>query len=393
MRIIAIFLAAALLFSCKEEPFDPESAFTRIYDSYRGAIAFDPIDVTEVPTGYMILTSQTSASSSLYGVKLMLTDLEGNFIAENDLSSDYLVPVGDLINIDSTVYFFAMEPVSLQAVLLTANDSLQVTATPLPGQLTYPLAASRISNNELLLLSFNINAEQMLLSRINLAGQILQSNGYHIGPGSDIEEHILNHYTDPERGRLPFFCGEWSTGQYYFNGVFNYALSLVFTSMGDDPTGVVQGQGMNGGITAAQVVQGSVFTVFGFQYNDNFVLPRATLSTTGISSSVDLIDAPISEFRSRTNVDIESLTLPAGNFTVVAAETEARQIALYFYETASGELRGIHKVGYIQPYKLASIRADAEGNLLVLGTTFVGGRFERVFLSKIPASEVAGLVQ
>ncbi len=377
------------LLGCQEEEFDPSTAFTKIYDSSRGSDGYYPIDLIETSTGYTILTGQTLDDSDYLGLKLIRLDEEGNFLFEDDLTSDYVVPVGDMVSIDSVGYFFAMEPTTLNPVLFRITDSAYV-ATEIAG-LDYPLAANATSSGSLLLLSYNLQAQETTLSEISTDGSIIRTNGYSIGPGSDIEANILKNYTDPERGKLPFFCGEWSTDAYYFNGVYNYSMSLVFTGFGD-PTGVVQGQGIDGGLVSIMPIQGSEFALFGYQFNENFIVANTTLNTSGTTSSVNYLESTISEFISRSNADIVRWQTSSQSYTIIAAETESRQIALYIYETASGTLAGLHKLGYINPYTLASIKMDSEGNLLVLGTTYVSGRFKRVFLSKISTDELEAIV-
>lgn len=392
MKNFWLITIAIFILSCSaDEDYDPETSFTKIYDSNQGTQDFYPIDVVETSSGFIVLTGQSISESDFAGVKLLYLDKEGNYESETDLSSEYYIPVGKMTSIDSVAYFFAMMPVTLQAVLIKASDSANVEITPISG-IYYPLAANQTSDNQLLLLSFNPEAEQSYINKIGLDGSVTGGIGYDIGAGSDVEENIVNHYVDPEQHGLPFFCGEWSTDQYYFNGIYNYALSLVFTNFSDSPTGVVQGQEFNGGITHVLPLQGSDFTVFGYQFNDNFLVPSATLSTGSLSSSIDFLETSISEFRSRTPADMVQWESSTETFNVVAAETESRQIALYFYESTSAELQGIHKVGYINPYTLASVRTSADGGLLLLGSTYVGGRFQRVFLSKLDKDTLKDIV-
>ena len=384
-KLAYIFILFILTTACQQEEFDPTTAFTKIYDSYRGSEGYYPIDFMQTSTGYIILTGQTLDDSDYLGVKLIRVDEEGNFLSEDDLSADYVAPVGDMVMIDSVGYFFAMDPLSLNPVLFRVTDE-GYEATDIAG-LDYPLAANVTSNGNLLLLGYDLGGEQMTLSVVSTDGTA-SSSGYAIGAGSDIESYIFNHFTDPEDGALPFFCGEWTSGTYYFNGVYNYALSLVFTQIGSDPSGVVQGQGFNGGLTSIMPLQGSEFALLGYQFNDNFIVPTATLNTSGISSSVNYLETPISEFRSKSNADIVKWENAAQSYTIIAAETESRQIALYIYQSATGELAGIHKIGYINPYTLGSIKVDENGDVLILGTTYLSGRFKRVFFSKIPASDL-----
>ena len=389
-KLIYLSLVAITIASCQKEEFDPETAFTRIYDSSSGSEGYYPIDVIETSSGYTILTGQTLDDSYYLGLKLLRVDEEGMFLFQDDLTANYVAPASDMVMIDSVGYFFAMNPATLDPVLFQITDSGYVD-TPIGG-LEYPLAANSTSSGELLLLSYSLTSQTMNLATIDVDGNITGNAPYDIGAGSDIESYIFNHYTDPERSALPFFCGEWTTGSYYFNGVYNYALSLVFTQIGAEPSGVVQGQGFNGGLTAVMPIQGSEFALFGYQFNDNFVVANTTLNTGGLSSSINYLETPISEFKSRSNADIASWQTTNQTYTIIAAETESRQIALYFYEASTGTLAGIHKIGYINPYTLASIKVDSEGNLLILGTTYLSGRFKRVFLTKIPSSDLEDIV-
>ena len=391
MKKLLYIVILASLVGCKEEAFEPSSAFTRIYDSNRGSEGYYPIDFIQTSAGYTILTGQTLDDSDYLGVKLIRVDEEGTFLFEDNLTSDYVVPIGDMVSIDSVGYFFAMEPTSLNPVLFEITDSAY-NATEIAG-LDYPLAANTTSSATLLLLSYNLQGQEMTLSEISTDGELLpNSTRYAIGAGSDYEGEIFEHYTDPERGSLPFFCGEWSADSYYFNGIYNYSMSLVFSSLGSEPTGVVQGQGLDGGMVDIMPIQGSQFALFGYQFNENFIVPNTTINTSGTTSSVNYLETTVSEFASRANAEIVNWQTETQSYTIIGAETESRQIALYFYETTSGELVGIHKLGYINPYTLSSMRVDSEGNLVILGTTYISGRFKRVFLTKMSTDDLHSII-
>lgn len=392
-RFFLVSTIACCLFSgCSEEEFDPSNSFTKIYDSFRSDLEFYPEDVVATETGFLILAGQSYDQGNFRTLQIIQLDEDGNYIKTWE-NTNYAIPTGDWIAIDSNYYFFAMDPVNLRVQLVrTTTDLTEPVITPVGGNLYYPLAASQMSSGELLLLSYDIDNQSSVIARLDTDGNLIQGAGYSIGPGSEVEPLILNHYLDPERAELPFFCGEFGSGQAYFNGFYNYNLSVVFSDFGGSPSGVIQGQGTNGGITDALPIQGSTFGLFGYQFNDNFLNPSATVTTSGLASSIDFLNTTVSEFNSRTPADIELIEVEGTPYTVFAAETETRQVALYFYDAASGELAGIHKIGYLNPYTLASIRVDAENNLLVLGTTYVSGRFQRIFLTKIPQSDLASII-
>lgn len=393
MKKLFYILVFISLWSCKDEAFDPETSFTKIYDNSHGSDGYYPIDIVASPGGYIILAGVENENSDFLGTKIIHIDTEGSFVKEDDLSNSVVAPLGEMISIDSVTHFVGMDPVSLVAQLVTVSDTSAIVITPLAG-ITHPLAVNSNSNGNLILLSYDVDDQLTIFTEVTLQGDIPggSSVGYSIGAGSDIEANIFNHYTDPERSSLPFFCGEWSTGQYYFNGVYNYNLSLVFTDFSDTPNGVVQGQGFNGGFTTVLPLQGSEFALFGFQFNDNFADPMATLNTSGTTSTINYLESSISEFRARTTSRIIQWSSDE-LYTIIAAETQSQKIALYFYESTSGTLTGIHKLGHINPYELSSLMIDADGSLMILGTTYVAGRFKRVFLSKIPEKTLRSIVK
>lgn len=393
-KIILSLGLTILLFSCQEDELDPTVSFTKIYDSFRSDQNYNPIDIVRTETGFLILAGQSIDDSSFEGVQIIELDDEGNYISEQTLDEEYVTPVGDFITIEGVHYFFMMERTSLTVVMGTlANDVGSLTITPLSNGLTFPLAASTTSNNELLLLSYNLTNAESVLSVLTIDGSLSRSASYTIGAGNDVEEQITNHYIDPERSGLPFQCGQINDNSYYFNGFYNYSLSMVFTNFGSDPTGVIQGQGTNGGVTSLLPITSNSFSLFGFQFNDNFITPTQTVDVNAISSSIDYFTVPFSEYISRSSADMILYTMDNGTeISIIAAETESRQIALNFFDASSGESMGILRIGNINPYSLSSIKVDEENNLMVLGTTLVSGRFSRAFFRNIAKSELEDII-
>lgn len=399
MKRTILFISLIALFTqCKDDEIDPKESFTKIYDSFRSDHDYNPIDIVALDTGYLILAGQTLDNSQFMGVQIIKLNEFGNYDeADEVLPDNYVLPTGDFMTIGDLHYFLAMENIASRPARLieVGNNPADYQVINLGGGITNPLASYKTENDEILVLSFNAASNQTVLSLHDTQGNLQQSAGYDIGAGAEFEDitdvDIYDHYLDPERSGLPFFCGQIPGGAYYFNGVYGYTLSWVFTNFGA-ATGVVQGQQAVGGMTAVLPIDGNTFSIFGYQYNDNFVRPTQTIETSAISSSINYMGLPVSEFRSRTNAKIIALTLGTTTYSVVAAETESRQIALYFYDSTTGELDGIHKIGYLNPYELASIRLDEDNNLMVLGTTLVAGRFPRIFMSKIPEKELMDIV-
>ncbi len=386
-----LFLFSVLVIGCSEDLPGPKESFFRIYDDANATLDYRPIDVVETTEGFIVLAGTVLDDTDFSGVQLIQLNKRGEFLQEASFE-DLVAPVGKMHLIDSVAYFFAMDPTSLQPFLLGVSPNLNFETQVSIPSLNYPLASGVTSGGQLLLESYDSEGLRIELSLIDLEGNVQETGSYDIGPGTDVELEIIDHYLDRNERRLPFFCGEVGSGTYYFNGFYNYNFSLVFSNLGDTPAGVVQGQTSNAGIRAVLPLSGSNFAVAGFQFDENFQLADAAINTGGISSSVNLYPGDMAELKSYTPTEIVSYSDGSRSYTVFAAETESRQINLYFYESGSGEIAGIYRVGYLYPYTLASVKVTQDNSILVLGTTFVADRFERAALTKISTQEIRGVL-
>ena len=355
---------------------------------------YSPIDIVETNDGYLILASEQRAESNFNGTKLIAIDEKGDYLEETSLDENNVLPTGDFLDIEGIHYFLTMNPTTLSGQLVTVGDTPQsAQTTELGGGIQYPLALNKTSNNELLVLSYHLDDGSTVLSRHDLTGALLGSGTYTIGAGNEVEDDIINHYLDPDRSGLPFSCGEISSGSYYFNGFYNYSFSMVFTKLSSEPTGVIQGQGANGGLTAILPLEGGSFSMFGFQFNDNFVQAKQSIDINATTASIDYLKLPSTEFIARSHAKFISYEIDGTSYSVLAAETQTRQIGLYFYDVQTGLLAGIHHIGYLNPFNLGGIKVDDENNLIVTGSTLISGRFERVFLTKVHEQKIASLVK
>ncbi len=394
-RLLYILGLSTIFWACADDSIDPTVSFAKIYDSQRSDVSHHPIDVVATTEGFIVLSGEDTDNSQYRELLVSLLDEAGNYIVRGDIPGDHVAPMGEFISIDSVYYFFTMEPNLNTAQLVVLDNDANAQTIAIGGGIEFPLAANRTANGNLLLLSYDVDNMQTVLSLLDTDGQILQGAGFTIGAGNDVVDYIWQHYNDPERAGQPFFCGENGLDNYYFNGFYNFNLSLVFTDLGsNNPSGTVQGQDTdNGGVRALLPLGSDAFTLFGYQYNSNFLQANQTIDVQANSSITDYLDRDYSEFRSRTPSAIRRINLNGTDYAIVAAESQSRKVALYFYEIATEELRGIHNIGHINPYTLGSIRVDAENNLLVLGTTLVSNRFERMFLNKISTEELEAIVQ
>ncbi len=392
--LIYSLLVLTLFNACKEEDsFAPDESFLRILDDRDFNASYDPIGVSETQDGSaLILTAVEIPDFSFSGSNVLLVDSIGEVVSSIDLVTDLVAPVGDFIQIGNTHYYASMNRQSLQVHLIPVSEE-GTLGSPIPvnGGLRYPLALSKTSTNQLLLLSYDPEDRLSVISIINTDGSVAQSAGYSIGTANDVEPIIFNHFTNPF-STLPFFVGEAANGTYYFNGFFNFTLSLVFTNFGEDPTGVLQGQQTLSGARSILHLTGQTFTMMGYQFDENYLMPQVDLPVNSIESSVDFFRGQIPEIR--PNAPAKSILMPQGDGTnrvVTVSETENRQTILYIHDD-QGALLGIKLLGSLNPFTFDDIILTKDEGLLILGTTFLSSRFERIYLSKIPAKEIELLV-
>ncbi len=403
MKKFAFLFIAVSFLSCREEEPSLTESFFKIYDNSDFDLSYDPIDVVELNDGYIILTGTQREATDFKGVELIKIDLEGEFFIDRELN-DYVAPAGDIYfnESDSVTYFFAANPTTLEASLIGVNTQLEVVSENALGGINYPLASNVTSGGNLLLLSYDPVDLATQMSEISTTGNFVGGASYSIGAGNTLnaEQVIIDHFTVVSEQALPFFCGEFSPGSYYFNGFYEFSFSMVFTDLGS-VNGVVQGQSinegvreaLNAGISAVLPLESGDFALSGFQFSKNYQITSATLTTAGTSVSADLFTGDQRELKPYTPTDIIAYTLGESNYTIFASETEGRQIILYFYDTTSGEVAGVYNIGFINPFTLASIKVTQDNSLLVLGTTYVAGRFERMMLNKISEGEISDIVQ
>ncbi len=391
-NVVALFSFLSIV-ACSEEETTLTESFFKIYDDSDFDLAYDPIDVVETTNGFIILTGTEISSSDFDGIQLIKVDQEGNFLRESEIT-DYVAPAGDIYlnSADSNVYFFAMNPTTFASTLIGINTNLEVQSEVTLSSLNYPLSVSPLVDGTLLLLSYdNLNAETEI-SNIGIDGSFLGGNSYSIGPGEDLEAEVIDHFLESSDRPLPFFCGEYSSGNYYFNGFYNYSFSTVFTDFGNTPTGVLQGQDANAGLRSALSLGNGNFAVSGYQFDDNYQLASVDLNTSGTTSSVDLYPGNMAEIKPYTTAKIVSYTSSSETYTVFASETKGNQIVLHFYNSTSGAIDGVQFVGFLNPFAFSSIKVTSDNSLLILGTTFVAGRFERIMLNTISQSEIDDIV-
>lgn len=395
-RFIYLLLAVVTFVGCdiSDNEIEPDQTFLKIYDNDQFQSSYIPLDVKQTSDGgYLILSGRRIDDSDFIGISVYKVDETGAMVRGQDIATDFVHPVQNLMAIDGSYYFVGMSSVNLRAFLFTVNEQGEVSdPAPIAG-LEYPLYTKR-DGSDIILLSYDNFDKNSVLSVVNTSAEIRNnlSQNYSIGAGVDVEAPIIEHFTRTGK-QLPFSAGVTSNGTYFFNGFYNYTMSLVFTDLSSgDVEGVTQGQQEDGGISAVSYIQGEDFAVSRYNFGDNFIVPRVTLQTTGTTSSTDLLGNSFPELVPDAHIVIKPVTVNQQSYQVYGSHTKSGQIVLHAFETQSGELQGTKYFGFTSPYEFSSFEPTEDGGLVIIGTTYVAGRFGRICLIKLTPEEVQELV-
>jgi hypothetical protein len=382
-----LFLIGAFAFSHCANNSDPaadKSNFTKIFDNSQFNASYYPVDMVQTPDGgYLILGGRSLTTSSFSGTYIMTADAFGNFVSAQEVDENLVDPIGNILIANGKYYFFCMTAIGLQTQLIEMDATGTITNQFNVGS-SYPAAAAQEGNN-FLLLSFDNGNKLSVVSKISPDGNVIQSKGYKIGAGDDVEAPIIGSFVHTGR-QFPFQVGKNSSGQYFFNGFYNYTFSLVFTDLSsNNPLGVVQGQQSSGGMSAVFPLEGSTYSIGTFNFGDNYLLPSAQINSSSVSSASDLNGNSFPELVTNAKVKIAPITLGTKNYILYGSTTKTKQISLYAYDKTTFKFSGSKYLGFSNPFEIASMTATTDGGLAVCGTTYVAGRFPRICIFKISA--------
>ncbi len=377
LSISVILAASILLLSCgDEEDYIPENSFIKIYNDESFSSSYEPMDIVQAGNaGYFILSAYDSWSTYILRV-----DEQGDFLWDYRLDDNYVNPIRGLYFIDSAFYFFCMDDLSLGTYLMKATDQSQTAVAERNlGYIIYPLASSK-TDDGFLIESYNRESYSTRLTKLNNDFSEAWHEEYSVE--QDVEEFIIRHLTRIG-GRLPFFTGQ-AGNKYFFNGYYNYSMSLLFVNASDgSQTGVINGFRSESAISSAKYINGNSFALSRFDHGENFILPKIELNTTDIGISSDLTGNEHPEMTPDAFVYSEILDVNGKEIIMFATSTKGGQILLYAYDAIDGSLTGTHHLGNINPYSAIDFVKTADGGLAVLGSTNVNGRFSRIVLIKL----------
>jgi hypothetical protein len=394
MRIAGLLLlgiVASFFFAgCAEEPsdvFETEN-FVRIYDHNGFAESFYPVDMVQTPDdGFLLLAGRDrQVDSPERGIYLLKVSDDGGVEKDLLLEDTFIRPVPGMYDINGKYYFFCMNSFS-EAVLVETDASLE-NISYFPTGLSYPAAVSYSAGDGFLLLSYDQVDKKTRFSKVTPGGAVTLTRNFRIADNDSMEDIILQHFLKTGR-QYPFAVGKFPNGEYYFNGFFDYTFSFVVTRLREDNdvSLFIHGQHENGGLSAVAPLSGGQFATAYFNFGSNYFVPSVSLAANPGTIN-NLGGYNMRELVPDAVVDIQQITVKDQPLLMYSTDVKAKQIGLFFYDQASGELRGSRYLGFSNPYEFGKSIVTNDGGVAVCGTTQIAGRFPRICLFKISKNEL-----
>ncbi|MDN5201575.1 hypothetical protein QQ008_09390 [Fulvivirgaceae bacterium BMA10] len=369
---------------------EPGENIVKIYNNENFAINYDPLDIKQTSDGGFIILSSVDVSDTYL---LKINEL-GEFVSDTLITSPFTHPLPNLFEIGGDFYFFSMDDISLATHLTKINLSDSSQAPEIIRTYTeiiYPLAVSQTPDGGFIIQSYNRDSRSSKLTKLDANFAESWNNEYEVL--EDVENTIIGKFSGTAEN-LPYFTGSMNDGSiYFFNGFYNFSLSVVFVNSSDgDLIGTLNGLRDETGLSAAQHITGNSFAVSRFSFDDNFLLPLGDINVQANDFSGDLGGNELPEILPSAKVVIKRLTINGQNVVLYGSETKSKQIVLYAYDESDGALLGTKYFGNVNPYEIGNFVETTDGGLAISGRTFVAGRFPRICLFKISETELNSIV-
>lgn len=380
-----------VFYSCTEklDTADPAQSFTKIYNENSFSNAITAIDVVETDEGFLILSTKQVPNQPFPGISLLAIDKEGKVVKQTDLDSIYVSPAKGMFKLDTAYRFLSMDGNTSSGYITEVNkEGTFIKATPL--NLSYPLCMGLANNGSYLVLGYSQANRETIFANYSTSLSEIWERGYPIF--ESVDQPVFGHLENSGK-RYPFAVGQTGSN-YYFNGFRNFTFSMVFVNTSDRAqTGVVNGNDYTSGLSSVLHLEGNNFALARFDKGANYIIPKRTLSTNAVTSSLAFEGRRMLELEPDAAISVNKFTLNGRNVLIYASNTIDKQIALYVYDEATSELINSQYFGLSIPLEFASMVPTKDGGLLLVGSAYVEGRFKRITSIKLSKSQVEALVK
>lgn len=398
MRKILLYLPLIILVCACDIKKNKEAVptgFLKIYNEASYSNQYTPLDIEQTSDGgFLILSSTKIESSSFPGIYVMRIDKDGLLLSAKALSEEYVSAVPNLLKNGKDFYIICLGQQNLSTYLLHVNEAAEISQAGLMSNVHYPLSAEfDLASSQIILQHYNKYDLQTNVSKISTTGKVTATRYFSIGTGGfDVEQPIIDHLTGKGK-KYPFLSGQLSDNTYYFNGFYNYTLSLCMFDFGwdvDKDPATAQGYHDERCISSAFPLSATKIATSRYAYGSNYIIPSVTVPTTSgkFIANSDMGGFLIPELTGDAPVCLKEIQKNGQKILLYASTTKSSQVALYAYDALSGKLLGSQYLGTTNPYSMANVIQTFDGGIAVLATTQVAGRFPRIAVFKLGQEEL-----
>jgi hypothetical protein len=390
LLIIVHFILTLQLASCsKDTKMSPDQSWIRVYDHSDPNKLFYSLDVRELTDNSFVILGSAKMDTTVWPTPYVLYTSKEGIMTRSVQTEEFISPVPDLITVNGENYFFCMDNALGTHVLKINSDGSAPTPVESFPDLTYPLSASLVAGNKILLTSYNRINKSTVLTCFDSNFSIIWSNEY--SAIENYEEKVRLHLS--RQGQFfPFFTGEVkqdNTNFYFVNGFYNFVFSLLFINTADGSmTGVVNGIPYSAAASSIIQRNDSNYVITRYNEDQNYINSRPEISFTAVSNITAIGGTSWPEIEKYAFIKPIKATLNKKEIIILGTKTRSNQVLLLFFSAETGSLVTSRYFGSSYPVNLASVIPTSEGGLAILTQTFVAGRFPRIQLYKIPPEKL-----
>jgi hypothetical protein len=387
------FLTAFSFLACdiKDSNSDPSQSFSALYDHSDMDLSFHPVDMVQTSDdGFLVLSVYTDTSLSTFPlIRLMKTDKAGVMIREELVDPAYCSAVPSLMRSGNEWQFVCMDAVNQNVKLMEVNEDLSGISEV--GELSgkYPLYLFTDSHGDFLVLTFDRIARTSVITLYSPGGAQIWQNSFNIN--EDYKNQIETHLKKGGK-QFPFFItqsGDPDISHYLVNCFYNYTMTLLFANAANGlSTGQLNTYQDDAAISSAVFLEDTRYALSRYYMGDNFIFSSVELDMTGTQGANTFDDVQLSELTADATVKSLVTTLHEKDVVVYASQTKTNRLVLFFFGKEDGKLLGTKYLASTNPVKIAGLITTSDEGLALLAQTYVAGRFPRIAIYKVSASEI-----
>ena len=366
--------------SCADDTFEPGDSFFHILNDDVAQKVFHPESVSPTADGLVMLSA-----TGQWDPHLAWLDSSGDFRGTWTPPGTVIHPAHGFVAINGIPHFVCMDKASLAPIVFAVQGPGQaVEVARLPGG-QYPLFFGTTNNGNPMLVTYNRYSRQTILNLLSPTWGILQSKGYN--NYQEIDDIVYDYLTRTEI--YPFFGGQNSKGEYYFNGFVNYSYSFLVLDGNLNQTALYQGTQYKGGVAMA-LPKGQGWMAHRFLNNDMYLNLTAPVSS-GVFTAQDLGGTYLFNWRPKSRVCFKTFSLQNKNFTVIGYSGTDGQIHLQFLGSEDVPIV-TYDLGSSGVSSIADMYIDDDNGIVILGKFMIAGQFTRPGVFKLSADEILRLL-